>query len=149
MPVLPEGPVAPLIQSDQWINTEPLAWEVLRGQVVMIEFWTYGCINCQHVIPSLKGMYADYKDRGFTIIGVHSPEFSHERVLINVQDAVKRLGIEYPVAIDNDFANWRRYRNRYWPARYLVDKRGVIRFTHIGEGGYDETRGWIERLLAE
>jgi hypothetical protein len=94
-------------------------------------------------------MYADYKDRGFTILGVHSPEFNYERDLKNVQNAVKEMGIEYPVALDNDFANWKRYRNRYWPARYLVDKRGVIRFTHIGEGGYDETRQWIQRLLAE
>jgi alkyl hydroperoxide reductase subunit AhpC len=94
-------------------------------------------------------MYADFKAKGFTILGVHSPEFNHEKVLANVQSAVKRMGIEYPVALDNDFANWRRYRNRYWPARYLVDKRGVIRYTHIGEGGYEETRKWIEVLLAE
>jgi hypothetical protein len=94
-------------------------------------------------------MHAAYKDKGFVLLGVHSPEFNHERDFVNVQKAVKRLGIEYPVALDNDFANWRRYRNRYWPARYLVDKRGIIRYTHIGEGGYDETRRWIELLLAE
>lgn len=146
---LPGGPTAPVIQSDTWINSTPLAWDSLRGKVVMVEFWTFGCINCRNVIPSLKGMYADYRDRGFIILGVHSPEFSHERELANVQKAVNDLGIEYPVALDNDFANWRRYRNRYWPARYLVDKRGIIRFTHIGEGGYDETRQWIEKLLAE
>ncbi len=94
-------------------------------------------------------MYADYKDRGFTILGVHSPEFDYEKKLPNVQKAVRDMGIKYPVALDNDFANWRRYRNRYWPARYLVDKRGITRFTHIGEGGYEETRQWIETLLAE
>jgi hypothetical protein len=94
-------------------------------------------------------MHADYKNKGLVLLGVHSPEFNHEREFANVQKAVKRLGIEYPVALDNDFANWRRYRNSYWPARYLVDKRGVIRYTHIGEGGYDETRRWIETLLAE
>lgn len=94
-------------------------------------------------------MYADYKARGFTILGVHSPEFNHERDINNVRKAVKDLGIAYPVVLDNDFANWRRYRNRYWPARYLTDKRGVIRYTHVGEGGYAKTREWIEVLLAE
>jgi AhpC/TSA family len=94
-------------------------------------------------------MDADYRDKGLTIIGVHAPEFDYEKKLANVQAAVKQLGIEYPVAIDNDMDNWDRYRNRYWPARYLIDKRGIVRFTHIGEGAYDETRTWIEQLLAE
>jgi thiol-disulfide isomerase/thioredoxin len=115
----------------------------------MVEFWTYGCINCRNVLPALKSMHHDYKDRGLVILGVHSPEFNHERNLANVRRAVKDLGVTYPVVIDNDFANWRRYRNRYWPALYLVDKRGVIRHTQIGEGGYAETRAWIERLLGE
>ena len=152
IPNLPDGPVAPLIESAVWLNTPnnaPLAWDALRGQVVMVEFWTIGCINCQHVIPSLVDMYADYRARGFTILGVHSPEFDYERQLNNVKSSVKKWGIEYPVAIDNDFENWNRYRNRYWPARYLVDKRGVVRHTHIGEGGDAETRQWIETLLAE
>ena len=137
------------MNSDTWINSEPLAWDDLRGQVVMVEFWTFGCINCRNVIPSLREMHAEYADNGLVIVGVHSPEFNYEHDLANVQTAVKDLGVEYPVAIDNDFANWNRYRNRYWPALYLVDKRGVIRYTHIGEGGYDQTRQWIERLLAE
>jgi hypothetical protein len=94
-------------------------------------------------------MDADYRERGLTIIGVHSPEFDYEKELPNVQAAVKRLKIDYPVAIDNDFDNWNRYFNRYWPSRYLIDKRGTIRFTHIGEGAYDETRAVIEKLLAE
>jgi len=148
--LLPNEPIAPVIQSDTWINvTQPIVWDSLRGQVAMVEFWTFGCINCQHVLPQLKQTYADYKDRGFTIVSVHSPEFDHEKDIDNVRAAVKREGIEYPVAIDNDFANWRRYRNRYWPAWYLVDKRGVIRFTHVGEGGDAETRQWIETLLVE
>jgi thiol-disulfide isomerase/thioredoxin len=146
---LPDGPVAPAIQSAQWLNTKPLAWDGLRGRVVMVEFWTFGCINCKNVTPALKDMHADFKDEGFTLIGVHSPEFDYEKKLANVQKAVKDAGITYPVAIDNDFANWRRYRNRYWPAIYLVDKRGVIRYTHIGEGRYEETRRWIELLLNE
>ena len=143
-------PVAPVVQSDTWLNVkQPLVWDALRGQVVMVDFWTIGCINCQHVYPQLKQTYADYKDRGFTIVSVHAPEFDYERKLENVRAAIKREGIEYPVAIDNDYANWNRYRNRYWPAWYLVDKRGVIRFTHVGEGGDGETRQWIETLLAE
>lgn len=94
-------------------------------------------------------MDSDYRDRGLVIIGVHSPEFGYEKDLDNVKRAVTDLGIAYPVAIDNDFANWNRYGNRFWPARYLIDKRGVMRYTHIGEGAYDETRRWIERLLSE
>ena len=146
----PSAPVAPIIASERWLNTpnnQPITWDSLRGQVVAVAFWTLGCINCQHVIPSLIGMYADYKAKGFTIIGVHTPEFDYERKLANVQQALAQWKIEYPIAIDNDFENWNRYRNRYWPARYLIDKHGLIRHTHIGEGGEDETRGWIERLI--
>ena len=147
---LPEGPLAPFVKSDTWLNTaKPIAWDSLRGTVTMVEFWTIGCINCQNVIPDMKAFYKDFKDKGFTIVGVHSPEFDYEKQLGNVKNSVKKWGIEYPVAIDNDFENWNRYRNRYWPARYLVDKRGVVRHTHIGEGGYEETRGWIEKLIAE
>jgi hypothetical protein len=97
----------------------------------------------------LKGYHKDYADKGLVMIGVHTPEFSYEKDLNNVKKAVADLGIQYPVAIDNDFAVWNSYRNRFWPARYLVDKRGVIRFTHYGEGAYDETRRVIEQLLAE
>lgn len=149
MPVA-NGPLAPSIASEVWLNTpqnQALSWDSLRGQVVAVEFWTLGCINCQHVIPSLIGMYADYKDKGFTIVGVHTPEFDYEKKLNNVKQALAEWKIEYPIAIDNDFENWNRYRNRYWPALYLIDKRGIIRHTHIGEGGEDETRGWIERLI--
>jgi len=114
-----------------------------------VEFWTFGCVNCQNVIAPLREMYADYKNRGFTIIGVHSPEFSYEKDPANVRAAVQQQGILYPVALDNDFAIWKSYSNLYWPAFYLVDQRGFIRYRHIGEGGYDTTRAWIEYLLAE
>ena len=146
---IPDAPIAPPIASDTWLNSQPLSWGSLRGRVVLVEFWTFDCINCRHVIPALSGMYDSYKDQGFTLIGVHSPEFQYEHNLASVKDAVREMGIQYPVAIDNDFANWNRYHNLYWPALYLIDKRGVIRFTHIGEGGYDETRNWIEKLVKE
>lgn len=140
---------APPIASKVWLNTSPLAWDDLRGRVVMVEFWTFGCINCRNVIPAFRKMHADYAEQGFVLIGVHSPEFDYEKDLANVERAVRELEIAYPVAIDNDFANWRRYGNRYWPSRYLVDRRGALRYSHIGEGAYAETREWIERLLAE
>ena len=146
----PTGPLAPAIASDVWLNTNgPLAWDSLRGKVVMVEFWTFGCINCRNVLPEFKGYHRDFADNGLVIIGVHSPEFGFEKELANVKTAVRDLGVEFPVAVDNDFANWNRYNNRYWPTRYLIDKQGVLRYTHIGEGAYEETRGWIERLLGE
>lgn len=140
---------APEITSDVWINSPPLAAKDLRGKVVMVEFWTRGCINCRNVIPELKKMYADFAAKGFTIIGVHSPEFDYEKDADGARQAVQSFGIAYPVALDNDFANWKRYRNAYWSAIYLLDKQGVLRYTHIGEGAYDITRGMIEQLLAE
>ena len=145
----PTGPQAPPIESDVWINTPPLNWASLRGKVTLVEFWTFECINCQHVFPIMRSLYADYHDQAFTLIGVHSPELSAERIVENVKRAVKDEELRYPIAIDNDFANWNRYHNLYWPAWYLVDKRGLIRYTHAGEGGEDETRAWIDKLLAE
>lgn len=146
----PSGPLAPAIVSDTWLNTTgPLAWDSLRGKVVMVEFWTFGCINCRNVLPEFKGYHRDFADKGLVIVGVHSPEFGFEKELANVKTAVRDLGVAFPVAIDNDFANWNRYNNRYWPTRYLIDKQGVLRYTHIGEGAYAETRAWIEQLLGE
>ena len=146
---LPNSPVAPAIVSDAWINTKPIAWDSLRGTVVMVEFWTFGCINCQNVIPLMKSVYADYKDRGFTLLSVHSPEFDYEKQLPNVKDAVKKWGITYPVAQDNDFANWNAYRNHYWPSLYLIDKEGYLRFSHIGEGDYEKIDAAVRQLLSE
>ena len=146
----PAGPLAPVIASDTWLNTNgPVAWDSLRGKVVMVEFWTFGCINCRNVLPEFKGYHHDFADKGLVIVGVHSPEFGFEKELANVKIAVRDLGVEFPVAIDNDFANWNRYNNRYWPTRYLIDRQGVLRYTHIGEGAYAETRVWIEQLLEE
>jgi cytochrome c biogenesis protein CcdA/thiol-disulfide isomerase/thioredoxin len=142
---------APEIQGiEKWINTPgeaPLTVAALRGRVVLVDFWTYSCINCLRTLPHLKAWDAAYRDAGLTIVGVHSPEFAFERVPDNVGDAVDRLGIRYPVALDNDFATWRAYSNQYWPAKYLIDREGNVRYHHFGEGEYEETERVIRELL--
>jgi len=135
-----------------WQNTpdgKPLSIAGLRGKVVIVDFWTYSCINCLRTLPHLKAWDKAYRRAGLTIVGVHAPEFAFERVPSNVRSAVKRLGLRYPVALDNDFATWRAYSNDYWPAKYLIDKTGRVRYTHFGEGAYGETESWIRRLLGE
>lgn len=141
--------VAPDINGQAWLNSAPLTLEKLKGRVVMVEFWTYGCYNCVNVEPYIKAWHGRYQDKGLTIVAVHSPEFSHERDIGNVRAYVARKEITYPVVIDNDFAIWRRYANRYWPATYLIDKQGRLRYRHIGEGGYRQTEHMIQSLLAE
>jgi thiol-disulfide isomerase/thioredoxin len=142
------GP-APELHNATWFNGEPLQLASLRGQVVIVEFWTFGCINCQHVIPYTQAWYAKYKDQGLEIIGVHTPEFSYEQDPANVQAAIARLGVSWPVALDNDWATWRAYGNRYWPAAYFIDKTGNVRLLKIGEGQYDYAETVIQALLAE
>ena len=147
---LPDLGPAPELTNDIWLNVDaPLRLADLRGKVVIIDMWTFGCINCQHVIPSLKDWHSKYADLGLVIIGNHFPEFSYEEDLANVKDAVARYGIEYAVAQDNDGATWQAYKNHYWPALYLIDKKGHIRYVHIGEGQYKETEKNIQALLAE
>ncbi|MEK9141209.1 MAG: redoxin domain-containing protein [Nitrospirota bacterium] len=143
------GKPAPDITSETWLNSAPLRMTDLRGKVVMVEFWTFGCYNCRNVEPYVKQWYRQYMDQGFVVIGVHSPEFSHEREIENVKRYMVEHDIRFPVPIDNDFSTWNRYGNRYWPAMYLIDKRGVIRYVKIGEGGYGETERQIQALLAE
>ncbi len=143
------GMKAPEITNETWLNGAPLRLGDLKGKVVMVEFWTFGCYNCRNVEPYVKGWYQKYADQGFLVIGVHSPEFSHEREVENVRRYVKAHGIRFPVPIDNDFSTWNHYGNRYWPAMYLIDKQGVIRYVRIGEGGYQETERQIQALLAE
>ncbi len=116
---------------------------------MLVDFWTYSCINCLRTLPHLKAWDASYRAAGLTIVGVHSPEFAFERVPDNVRSAVDRLGIRYPVALDNDFATWRAYSNQYWPAKYLIDRDGRLRFHHFGEGAYEDTERRIRRLLGE
>jgi thiol-disulfide isomerase/thioredoxin len=147
---LPDLGPAPELMNDTWLNVDsPLRLADLHGKVVIVEMWTFGCINCQHVMPSLKEWHAKYKDQGLVIIGNHFPEFSYEADLANLKDAIARNDIQYAVAQDNDGATWKAYKNNYWPALYLIDKQGHIRYVHIGEGRYKETEENINALLEE
>jgi cytochrome c biogenesis protein CcdA/thiol-disulfide isomerase/thioredoxin len=145
---LPDYGVAPSLHADgAWINSPPLTLRQLRGKVVLVDFWTYSCINCLRTLPHLKAWYATYHAKGLEIIGVHTPEFAFEHVTSNVQAAVKRLGVTWPVVQDNRYKTWDNYANQYWPAEYLIDRSGHVRHTHFGEGEYDKTEGLIRTLL--
>jgi thiol-disulfide isomerase/thioredoxin len=148
--VLPDLGRAPGLTNAVWLDADSaVRLTDLRGKVVGLEWWTFECINCQHVIPWLKSWYASYKDRGFVLIGNHFPEFAGERDLNNLKQAVAQENIEYPVAQDNDGATWTAYGTSYRPTLYLIDKHGCIRYVHIGEGAYDQTEANIRALLAE
>ncbi|MEK6274605.1 MAG: cytochrome c biogenesis protein DipZ [Actinomycetota bacterium] len=143
------GAAAEFAGISKWINSEPLTMKKLRGKVVLIDFWTYSCINCLRTLPHVKAWYRTYRDRGFVVVGVHTPEFAFEHVAGNVESAVQRLGVDYPVALDNDYGTWNAYQNQYWPAKYLVDRQGHLRYYHFGEGEYDTTETRIRTLLGE
>jgi thiol-disulfide isomerase/thioredoxin len=130
-----------------WINSEPLNLSALKGKVVLIDFWTYSCINCIRTLPYITSWYDKYKDKGLVVIGVHSPEFAFEGEQGNVESAVKKFGIKYPVAMDNNFSTWKNYKNQYWPAHYLINQEGQVVYTHFGEGAYDKTESNIRYLL--
>ena len=132
-----------------YINTNPIKISDLKGKVVLIDFWTYSCINCIRTIPYLNAWYEKYADKGLVIVGVHTPEFEFEKNYDNVKAAVEKFGIKYPVVQDNDKGTWEAYQNRYWPHKYIVDDEGYIRYDHIGEGGYADTEKVIQSLLAE
>jgi thiol-disulfide isomerase/thioredoxin len=134
---------------DKWLNSEPLTLSGLRGKVVLVDFWTYTCINCARTLPYVKSWHAKYKDQGLVVVGVHTPEFPFERSTKNVSEALNRYGIEYPVAQDNRYATWEAYKNNYWPAFYLIDKQGKVTYTHFGEGEYKETEAAIQNLLKQ
>ena len=145
---LPDYGVAPAIHADgAWINSAPLTLQQLRGKVVLVDFWTYSCINCLRTLPHLKAWYAAYHKQGLVIIGVHTPEFAFEHVTSNVRAAVKRLGVTWPVVQDNRYRTWENYANQYWPAEYLIDRAGHVRHTNFGEGEYDKTESLIRTLL--
>jgi len=147
---LPDLGPAPELTNDIWLNVDaPLRLADLRGKVVALEMWTFDCINCKNVMPSLKAWHNEYASQGLVIIGNHFPEFSFEEDLTNLKAAVTEYGIEYAVAQDNDGATWRAYDNQYWPALYLIDKDGHIRYIHVGEGRYNETEAVIQTLLAQ
>jgi cytochrome c biogenesis protein CcdA/thiol-disulfide isomerase/thioredoxin len=147
---LPVEGVAPsLLGATTWLNSPPLTKDALRGKVVLVDFWTYSCINCLRSIPYVKAWWEKYKDHGLVVIGVHAPEFAFEKNVDNVRKAVSTLGITYPVAIDNDYNIWRAFNNEYWPAHYFIDAKGRIRHHHFGEGSYDESERVIQQLLTE
>ncbi|WP_158822867.1 cytochrome c biogenesis protein DipZ [Granulicella sp. S156] len=144
LPTLPD-----LSGATAWINSPPLTPASLRGKVVLVDFWTYSCINCLRTLPYIKAWNEKYKDSGLVVIGVHTPEFPFEKDESNVRKAVHDLGITYPVAMDNDYRIWRNFNNEYWPAHYFIDATGHIRYHHFGEGNYDESEKWIRSLLEE
>ncbi len=144
-----EGMMPPLDGINEWLNSDPLTRERLRGKVVLIDFWTYSCINCLRSIPYVRAWDERYRDDGLVVIGVHAPEFAFERDVGNVRGAVADLGIRYPVAVDNDYAVWRAFDNRFWPAHYFIDAQGRVRYHHFGEGNYDVSERVIRQLLAE
>ena len=144
-----EEATAPDLADGEWINSEPLKLKDLRGRVVLIEFWTFGCYNCRNTLPFVKGWHDRYRDKGLTVIGVHSPEFEEERKVENLRREVSSLGIRYAVVTDNDYQNWNAYHVEAWPTSFLLDKQGRIRWMHEGEGDYDEAERLIQKLLAE
>ena len=142
-------PAPELTGITDWINSNPLTLESLKGKVVLIDFWTYSCINCIRTLPYITQWDQTYREDGLVIIGVHAPEFAFEHKIENVQEAVEKYDIQYPVALDNDFSTWRAYNNRYWPAKYFIDATGKLRHTHFGEGDYSESEAVIRQLLEE
>jgi thiol-disulfide isomerase/thioredoxin len=137
------------ISSNTWINSDRIAWEELRGKVVVVDFWTFGCYNCKNTLPYKKAWDDKYRAQGLVILGVHTPELSFEKDVENVRKAVRDYEIKYPVAIDGDFANWNRYNVWAWPTWFIVDKEGYIRYSHVGEGDYAGSEKMIQQLLAE
>lgn len=145
----PKAEQAPALAAGTWINSGPLTLDDLRGKVVLVEFWTFGCYNCRNTLPSVKRWDARYREQGLTVIGVHTPETGREKDVAQVRDAVRSLGLDYPIVTDTEFKTWRAYGVEAWPTIVVLDKRGRIRWTHVGEGAYDETEKVIRQLLDE
>ncbi|MDP9656341.1 UNVERIFIED_ORG: cytochrome c biogenesis protein CcdA/thiol-disulfide isomerase/thioredoxin [Pseudomonas putida] len=144
-----QGAMPSLSGAVDWINSPALTNEALKGKVVLVDFWTFDCINCKHTLPYVKDWAKKYEKDGLVVIGVHTPEYGFERIIDNVRDKVKEYGITYPVAIDNNYAIWRNFDNQYWPAHYIIDAKGQVRYTHFGEGSYDTQEKVIQQLLEE
>jgi thiol-disulfide isomerase/thioredoxin len=144
------GPAQDFVGITHWLNTStPLSLSQLRGKVVLVDFWTYACINCLRTLPYVTSLYEKYKETGFMVIGVHTPEFEYEKRTANVERALQQYKIHYPVAQDNDYATWNAYHNRFWPAQYVIDTQGNIRMVHTGEGAYEEIEMAVKVLLRE
>ncbi len=148
-PIANQSELASLERADEWLNSPPLTASALRGKVVLIDFWTYTCINWLRTLPYVRAWAEKYKDQGLVVIGVHAPEFSFEKNINNVRWAVKDMRVDHPVAVDNDHVIWRAFRNQYWPALYFVDAQGRVRHHHFGEGAYEQSEMIIQALLAE
>jgi thiol-disulfide isomerase/thioredoxin len=133
----------------RWLNSSPLSMPALHGKVVLVEFWTRECINCLHVLPHTKALYDRYVGDGLVVVGVHTPEYDEEHDVTSLQQAIRTLGIRYPVAMDNDYRIWNNFGNRYWPAIYLIDRDGHVVYRHVGEGDYDRTEAEVRRLLGK
>jgi thiol-disulfide isomerase/thioredoxin len=144
-----EGALPSLAGATEWLNSKPLTADELKGKVVLVDFWTYSCINCLRAIPYVRAWAEKYRDHGLVVIGVHAPEFAFERNVDNVKKAIATLKITYPVAIDNEYKIWRAFDNEYWPAHYFIDAKGQVRHHHFGEGDYDESERIIQKLLAD
>jgi len=144
-----KAPTAPELSSGPWINSDPLTLKSLHGRVVLIEFWTFACYNCRNTVPTVKKWDAQYRDKGLTIIGVHTPESDLESNIDDVRRQVAELGIKYAVVVDNDYSTWKAYRVEAWPTLFLLDRQGRVRWMHVGEGYYDQTEEVIKKLLAE
>jgi thiol-disulfide isomerase/thioredoxin len=143
------GPAPEFASIDAWLNSGPLTMVGLRGKVVLVEFWARACINCLRTLPYVGRWHAAYAERGLVVVGVHTPEFAHERSSERLQIAMRRFDVTWPVAQDNNLATWKAFENAYWPTLYLIDRRGHVMLKHIGEGAYDETESAIRTLLAQ
>lgn len=144
-----DAPTAGFDGATRWLNSPPLSLPALRGKVVLVEFWTRECINCLHVLPHTKALYDRYAGEGLVVVGVHTPEYDEEQDVTALQQAIRTLGIRYPVAMDNDHRIWNAYGNQYWPAIYLIDREGHVVYRHVGEGDYDQTEAQVRRLLGK
>jgi len=139
----------PRIVSNNWFNSEALTPEALQGKIVLADFWTYSCINCLRTLPHLREWWSRYRDKEFVMIGIHAPEFEFEKDPVNVARALEESGVDWPVALDNDYVNWHNFANHYWPAKYMSDREGRIVYEHFGEGAYDKTERKIQELISE
>ncbi|MHC6225052.1 thioredoxin family protein [Pseudomonas sp. X10] len=143
------GPMPSLDGAVQWLNSPPLDRQALAGKVVLVDFWTYDCINCRRSLPYVNEWARRYADQGLVVVGVHTPEYDYEHDIDNLRGQIKALGIDYPVAVDNRYAIWNAFNNQFWPAHYFVDRQGQVRHVHFGEGDYDGQERVIQQLLDE